>query len=107
MNEYMNLIGQNARKASLEIINNKIKNKVLKKYISLLDNEKNGRVEGIDRTPVPGGVGPMTVAMLLENTVISWVRRLDATTTTRASYDDDQQKIICNIAEELAPPIFP
>ena len=41
MNEYMNLIGQNARKASLEIINNKIKNKVLKKYISLLDNEKN------------------------------------------------------------------
>ena len=70
---------------------------------NLLDNEKHGRVEGIDRTPVPGGVGPMTVAMLLENTVISWVRRLDAT-TTRASYDDDQQKIVCNSAEEFAPP---
>lgn len=25
-------------------------------------------------TPVPGGVGPMTVAMLLENTVIAWER---------------------------------
>jgi len=26
-------------------------------------------------TPVPGGVGPMTVAMLLSNTVLSWKRR--------------------------------
>lgn len=26
-------------------------------------------------TPVPGGVGPMTVAMLLHNTVLSWERR--------------------------------
>lgn len=26
-------------------------------------------------TPVPGGVGPMTVAMLLVNTVVSWCRR--------------------------------
>ena len=34
MNKYMNLIGQNARKASLEKINTKIKNKVLKKYAS-------------------------------------------------------------------------
>jgi methylenetetrahydrofolate dehydrogenase (NADP+)/methenyltetrahydrofolate cyclohydrolase len=25
-------------------------------------------------TPVPGGVGPMTVAMLLSNTVLSWKR---------------------------------
>lgn len=25
-------------------------------------------------TPVPGGVGPMTVAMLLENTAIAWER---------------------------------
>ena len=27
-------------------------------------------------TPVPGGVGPMTIAMLLQNTVTSWSRRL-------------------------------
>lgn len=27
-------------------------------------------------TPVPGGVGPMTVAMLLSNTFVSWKRRL-------------------------------
>jgi methylenetetrahydrofolate dehydrogenase (NADP+)/methenyltetrahydrofolate cyclohydrolase len=26
-------------------------------------------------TPVPGGVGPMTVAMLLENTLTSFLRR--------------------------------
>jgi methylenetetrahydrofolate dehydrogenase (NADP+)/methenyltetrahydrofolate cyclohydrolase len=25
-------------------------------------------------TPVPGGVGPMTVAMLLVNTVVAWCR---------------------------------
>jgi methylenetetrahydrofolate dehydrogenase (NADP+)/methenyltetrahydrofolate cyclohydrolase len=31
-------------------------------------------------TPVPGGVGPMTVTMLLVNTVVAWCRRhgLDA-----------------------------
>ena len=27
-------------------------------------------------TPVPGGVGPMTIAMLMHNTVVSWRRRL-------------------------------
>ncbi|MFP4639269.1 MAG: bifunctional methylenetetrahydrofolate dehydrogenase/methenyltetrahydrofolate cyclohydrolase FolD [Guyparkeria sp.] len=27
-------------------------------------------------TPVPGGVGPMTIAMLMHNTVTSWARRL-------------------------------
>jgi methylenetetrahydrofolate dehydrogenase (NADP+)/methenyltetrahydrofolate cyclohydrolase len=27
-------------------------------------------------TPVPGGVGPMTVALLLENTVASYLRRV-------------------------------
>jgi methylenetetrahydrofolate dehydrogenase (NADP+) / methenyltetrahydrofolate cyclohydrolase len=26
-------------------------------------------------TPVPGGVGPMTVAMLLVNTVVAWCDR--------------------------------
>ena len=41
MNKYMNLIGKNARRASLEKINTKIKNNVLKKYTSLLDREKN------------------------------------------------------------------
>ena len=41
MSQYMNLMGKNAKQASLEKINTKIKNKVLKKYISLLDKEKN------------------------------------------------------------------
>jgi len=41
MNQYMNLIGQNARKASLEKINARTKDKVLKRYASLLDKEKN------------------------------------------------------------------
>ena len=40
MSKYMNLMGQNARKASLKKINTKIKNNVLKKYIFLLDKEK-------------------------------------------------------------------
>ena len=37
----MNLIGQNARKASFKKINTKVKNKVLKRYASLLDKEEN------------------------------------------------------------------
>ena len=41
MNQYMNLIGKNARKASLEKINTKVKNKILKRYVSLLNKEKN------------------------------------------------------------------
>ena len=41
MSQYMSLIGQNARKASLEKITTKTKNKILKKYASLLDEEKN------------------------------------------------------------------
>ena len=41
MSKYMNLIGKNARKASLEKVNTKIKNNVLKKYYSLLNKEKN------------------------------------------------------------------
>ena len=41
MSKYMNLIGQKARQASLKKINTKIKNKVLKRYASLLDKEKN------------------------------------------------------------------
>ena len=40
MSQYINLIGQNAKKASLEKINTKIKNKVLKKYYLLIDKEK-------------------------------------------------------------------
>jgi methylenetetrahydrofolate dehydrogenase (NADP+)/methenyltetrahydrofolate cyclohydrolase len=28
-------------------------------------------------SPVPGGVGPMTVTMLLVNTVVAWCRRHD------------------------------
>ena len=37
MSRYMSLIGQNARKASLEKINSKTKNKILKRYAFLLD----------------------------------------------------------------------
>ena len=37
----MNLIGQNAKKASLEKIDTKTKNKILRKYVFLLDKEKN------------------------------------------------------------------
>jgi glutamate-5-semialdehyde dehydrogenase len=40
MNKFMSLIGKNARKASLKKINTKIKNNVLKKYVSLLNKEK-------------------------------------------------------------------
>jgi len=41
MIQYMSLIGQKARKASLKKINTKIKNKILKKYALLLDKERN------------------------------------------------------------------
>ena len=37
-------------------------------------------------TPVPGGVGPMTVAMLLQNTVLSAETKLNGTTTTNDSF---------------------
>ena len=40
MSQYMNLIGKNARKASLERVNTKVKNKILKKYLFLIDKEK-------------------------------------------------------------------
>jgi len=41
----MNLIGQKARKASFEKINTKVKNKVLKKYASLLDKERDSIIK--------------------------------------------------------------
>ena len=41
MIRYMNLIGQNAKKASLEKVNTSVKNKILKRYALLLDKEKN------------------------------------------------------------------
>jgi len=37
----MNLVGKNAKKASLEKVKTKVKNDVLKKYVLLLDREKN------------------------------------------------------------------
>ena len=40
MSRYMSLIGQNARKASLDKINSKTKNKILKRYAFLLFQEK-------------------------------------------------------------------
>ena len=45
MSQYMNSIGQNAKKASLEKINTKVKNKILKRYASLLDKEKNSIIK--------------------------------------------------------------
>ena len=44
MNQYMDLIGQRAKKASLEKINTKVKNTILKRYVSLLDKERNSIV---------------------------------------------------------------
>ena len=41
MSQYMNLKGQNAKKAALEKINPKVKNKILTRYASLLDKERN------------------------------------------------------------------
>ena len=41
MSQYMYRIGKNAKKASLEKINTKIKNKILNRYASLLDKERN------------------------------------------------------------------
>jgi len=41
----MNLIGRNAKKASLEKINTKVKNKILKRYALLLDKEKNSIIK--------------------------------------------------------------
>jgi glutamate-5-semialdehyde dehydrogenase len=45
MSQYMNLIGKNARKAALEKINTNVKNKILKKYASLLDKERNSIIK--------------------------------------------------------------
>ena len=45
MSQYMNLIGQNAKKASLEKINTKVKNKILKRYALLLDKERNSIIK--------------------------------------------------------------
>jgi glutamate-5-semialdehyde dehydrogenase len=44
MRNYMNLIGQNAKKASLEKVNTTVKNKILKRYALLLDKERNSIV---------------------------------------------------------------
>ena len=41
MSQYMNLMGQNARKAALKKINTKLKNKILNRYASLLEKERN------------------------------------------------------------------
>ena len=41
----MNLIGQNAKKATLKKINTKIKNKILNRYVSLLDEERNSIIK--------------------------------------------------------------
>ena len=40
MNKYLNSIGQKAKKASLNKINSKTKNKVLNKFINLIEKEK-------------------------------------------------------------------
>ena len=40
MNKYLNSIGQKAKKASLNKINSKTKNKVLNKFVNLIEKEK-------------------------------------------------------------------
>ena len=45
MSQYMNLIGENARKAALEKINTRVKNKILNRYRSLLDKERNSIIK--------------------------------------------------------------
>ena len=45
MSRYMNLIGQNAKKASLEKVSTEIKNKILKRYASLLNKNKNSIIK--------------------------------------------------------------
>lgn len=45
MSRYMNLIGKNAKKASLEKINSTLKNKILKRYALLLDKERNSIIK--------------------------------------------------------------
>jgi glutamate-5-semialdehyde dehydrogenase len=45
MSRYMNLIGQNAKKASLEKVNTSLKNKILKRYALLLDKEKDSIIK--------------------------------------------------------------
>ena len=45
MSQYMNLIGQNAKKASLEKVNTSLKNKILKRYALLLDKEKDSIIK--------------------------------------------------------------
>jgi glutamate-5-semialdehyde dehydrogenase len=45
MSQYMNLIGQNAKKASLEKVNTLVKNKILKRYASLLDKERDSIIK--------------------------------------------------------------
>jgi glutamate-5-semialdehyde dehydrogenase len=45
MRQYMNLIGKNAKKASLEKVNTSLKNKILKRYALLLDKEKDSIIE--------------------------------------------------------------
>ena len=41
----MNLLGQNAKKASLEKVNSTVKNKILKRYALLLDKERNSIIK--------------------------------------------------------------
>jgi len=45
MSRYMNLIGQNSKKASLEKVNTSLKNKILKRYALLLDKEKDSIIK--------------------------------------------------------------
>ncbi|WP_415320719.1 glutamate-5-semialdehyde dehydrogenase [Candidatus Pelagibacter sp. Uisw_092] len=45
MSKYMRLIGQNARKASLEKVTTTVKNKILKRYTLLLENERNSIIK--------------------------------------------------------------
>ena len=45
MSKYMILIGRNAKKASLKKVNTTVKNRILKRYVSLIDKEKNSIIK--------------------------------------------------------------
>ena len=49
MNKYMNKIGIKAKKAVIEKISTKVKNKVLKKYIFLIEKEKKSIIKANEK----------------------------------------------------------
>lgn len=53
-------------------------------------------------TPVPGGVGPMTVAMLMKNTVQSYLRWVERVTGTAWNLSVLQLKVVKPVPSDIA-----